>query len=105
MPTRNVNLSEQLDNFIEESVTSGNYQNGSEVVRAALRSLQEQHVARTHWLAHLRTSALEGFAELDSGKSRRGTPADLMADISAEVSKRAETKWPPSSSPKQQVPK
>ncbi len=92
MPTRNVNLSDQLDEFIERCVESGRYQNGSEVVRAALRSLQEQHEARAQWLAHLKSTTAEGFAELDAGKSRRGTPAELMAEIGVEVRRKTESK-------------
>ena len=38
MPTRNVNLTEELDRFVLAKVESGRYENASEVVRAALRS-------------------------------------------------------------------
>ena len=34
MPTRNVNLTEHFDRFIETGVTSGRFSNASEVVRA-----------------------------------------------------------------------
>src|SRR5215469_7427336 len=40
MATRNISLTEKLDRFVEEQVRSGEYQNASEVVRAALRRLQ-----------------------------------------------------------------
>ena len=39
MPTRNVNLTAQLDRFVSAKVKSGQYENASEVVRAALRTL------------------------------------------------------------------
>jgi antitoxin ParD1/3/4 len=42
MPTRNINLTEHLDRFVETRVTSGRYGNASEVVREGLRLL-EQH--------------------------------------------------------------
>jgi putative addiction module CopG family antidote len=42
MPTRNVNLTEQLDRFILTKVESGRYENASEVVRAALRTLERE---------------------------------------------------------------
>ena len=35
MPTRNVNLTEELERFIARKVARGRYENGSEVVRAA----------------------------------------------------------------------
>lgn len=37
MPTRNISLTPQLDQVIEAAIASGNYENASEVVRAALR--------------------------------------------------------------------
>ncbi len=45
MPTRNVNLTDELDRFIAAKIESGRYENASEVVRAGLRSLEreEQH--------------------------------------------------------------
>lgn len=40
--TRNVSLTAELNAFIRAQVTSGQYQNASEVVRASLRLLQTQ---------------------------------------------------------------
>jgi antitoxin ParD1/3/4 len=42
MPTRNVNLTEELDRFVVKRVESGRYENASEVVRAALRALEQK---------------------------------------------------------------
>jgi antitoxin ParD1/3/4 len=42
MPTRNVNLTEELDRFVLSKVESGQYENASEVVRAALRTLDRE---------------------------------------------------------------
>src|SRR3972149_3467532 len=39
MATRNINLPDALDRFVAEKVSSGSYQNASEVVRAGLRLL------------------------------------------------------------------
>ena len=41
MPTRNVNLTEHFDRFIETGVSSGRFSNASEVVREGLRLLAE----------------------------------------------------------------
>ena len=38
MPTRNVNLTEHFDRFIETGVTSGRFSNASEVVRSVANS-------------------------------------------------------------------
>ena len=42
MPTRNVNLTRELDRFVLQKVKSGRYENASEVVRAALRTLERE---------------------------------------------------------------
>ncbi|MGH9609280.1 MAG: type II toxin-antitoxin system ParD family antitoxin, partial [Bryobacteraceae bacterium] len=38
MPTRNVNLTDELDRFVISKVESGRYENASEVIRSALRT-------------------------------------------------------------------
>jgi antitoxin ParD1/3/4 len=48
MPARNVSLTQELEDFIAAEVRSGRYENASEVVRAALRTLernQREHEA------------------------------------------------------------
>jgi len=42
MPTRNVNLTEHFDRFIEAGVESGRFSNASEVVREGLRLLEQR---------------------------------------------------------------
>jgi antitoxin ParD1/3/4 len=42
MPTRNVNLTDELDRFVSTKIESGRYENASEVIRAALRSLERE---------------------------------------------------------------
>ena len=43
MPTRNVNLTQELDSFVLARVESGRFENASEVVRAALRTLGSEY--------------------------------------------------------------
>src|SRR5580693_1548330 len=62
MPTRNVNLTEELDHFVREKIESGYYENASEVVRAALRSLDREERQYEAKLAALRTAIDEGDA-------------------------------------------
>jgi antitoxin ParD1/3/4 len=62
MPTRNVNLTDELDRFVLSKIESGRYENASEVIRAALRSLErdeQEHEAR---LAALRAAIDVGDA-------------------------------------------
>ncbi len=78
MPTRNVSLTEELDHFITERVESGRYENASEVVRAALRSLEHEEEERTEKMAWLRQAIAEGEA---SGVAR--------GDVFARVKRKA----------------
>ena len=62
MPTRNVNLTEELDRFVLTKVESGRYANASEVVRAALRILEREEERYEIKLAGLRAAIDEGDA-------------------------------------------
>ena len=62
MPTRNVNLTDERDRFVLEKVESGRYENASEVVRAALRTLERAEQQYDAKLAALRTAIDEGDA-------------------------------------------
>ena len=60
MPTRNVNLTDELDSFVLAKVESGRYENASEVVRAALRTLEREEQQYEAKLALLRRAIEEG---------------------------------------------
>jgi antitoxin ParD1/3/4 len=62
MPTRNVNLTDELDDFVLAKVKSGRYENASEVVRAALRTLELEEQRHEAKLAALRAAIDEGDA-------------------------------------------
>jgi antitoxin ParD1/3/4 len=62
MPTRNVNLTKELDRFVMAKVESGRYENASEVVRAALRTLEREDQEYEAKLAALRAAIDEGDA-------------------------------------------
>ena len=68
MPTRNINLTVELDKFVERHLKSGRYGNASEIVREALRLLEEKEREHEAKLKALRKSAQEGFDEIDQGK-------------------------------------
>jgi antitoxin ParD1/3/4 len=67
MPTRNVNLTEELDHLVLTKVKSGRYENASEVVRAGLRALEREELEHEARLAALRAAIDEGDA---SGMAR-----------------------------------
>jgi antitoxin ParD1/3/4 len=62
MPTRNVNLTDELDRFVVAKVESGRYENASEVVRAALRTLEREEQRYEIKLAALKTAIDAGDA-------------------------------------------
>ena len=62
MPTRNVNLTDELEGFVLAKVKSGRYENASEVVRAALRVLEDQEREYEAKLAVLMTAIDDGDA-------------------------------------------
>jgi len=62
MPTRNVNLTDELDRFVLEKVESGRYENASEVVRAGLRTLEREERRYEAKLIALRSAIDEGDA-------------------------------------------
>jgi antitoxin ParD1/3/4 len=67
MPTRNVNLTEHFDRFIETGITSGRFSNASEVVREGLRLLEQREQEDKARIASLRGAAKEGFDAADRG--------------------------------------
>lgn len=60
----NVNLTPQLEEMVRSKVASGLYTSASEVVREALRLMDEQDRLRAARLEHLRRDVQDG---LDSG--------------------------------------
>jgi len=62
MPTRNVNLTDELDRFIAKKVKTGRYENASEVVRAGLRTLERDEQHNDAKLEELRAAIDEGDA-------------------------------------------
>ena len=89
MPTRNVNLTDHLDSFIENGITSGRFSNASEVVREGLRLLEEREKGREQRekednakLEWLRAAARDGFGSIDRGE---GTEFESMDDLEAYI--------------------
>jgi antitoxin ParD1/3/4 len=62
MPTRNVNLTPELDLFVATKVEAGLYANASEVMRTALRLLERDERENDAKLAALRSAIDIGMA-------------------------------------------
>ncbi|HXQ10224.1 MAG TPA: type II toxin-antitoxin system ParD family antitoxin [Caulobacteraceae bacterium] len=86
MTTRNISLTEPLDRFIDDRVSSGDYQNASEVVRAALRLLKRQSETDAQTVARLRAAIAEGVADVEAGRFEVVTDLGRWFDeLEAEV--------------------
>lgn len=88
MPTRNVVLTEQQAELIEELVRSGRYQNASEVLRDGLRLLQRLETEENAKLAALRSALNESEAAVDGGDVHDFGPG-FLEEIEAEERARA----------------
>ena len=62
LPTRNINLTTELDDFVMDRVKSGRYGNASEVVRAGLRTLEREEREFETKLVTLRSALEDGDA-------------------------------------------
>ncbi|MBX9679266.1 MAG: type II toxin-antitoxin system ParD family antitoxin [Gemmataceae bacterium] len=96
MPTRNVHLTDHFDQFVESSVGSGRFSNASEVVREALRLMEDRDLKNKAKIDALRQAAKEGFDELDAGlgiEIRDSADMDrLFKTIQSEISKKPRRK-------------
>ena len=87
MPTRNVSLTKELDQFVSSRVEGGLYANASEVMRTALRLLEKEEREYEEKLAALRTAIAEGDA---SGVAEEGVFERLYAYIDELAAKESE---------------
>ncbi|MFN4204814.1 MAG: type II toxin-antitoxin system ParD family antitoxin [Agrobacterium albertimagni] len=81
MPTRNVNLTDDQDAFVERMVKAGKYQNASEAMRDAVRGLQQRWKEDELKLTALRKMIRTGAEALDRGNFTEVNDADLDASL------------------------
>jgi antitoxin ParD1/3/4 len=82
--TLNINLTPQLEKMVRRKVASGSYNSASEVVREALRLMEEQDDLRRIKLQRLRQDIEDG---LNSGPSTPWDPEEFLAEVHAEWDK------------------
>jgi antitoxin ParD1/3/4 len=70
VPTRNVVLTPRQAKLIERLVSSGRYQNSSEVLREGLRLIELRAAEEKAKLAALRDAARIGIAGIERGRFR-----------------------------------
>jgi antitoxin ParD1/3/4 len=78
MPTRNVVLTDYQTQLIERLVSSGRYQNASEVLREGLRLVEDQEAQAKARLKALREAVRSGIADLEAERFRTfDAPSDF----------------------------
>jgi antitoxin ParD1/3/4 len=88
MPTKNISLTKHFDQFVDDTVRKGTYQNASEVVRDALRLLQAKQQEDELKLENLRKAAAIGFADIEHGRYTTIAPGQSRKVI-AEIGRKA----------------
>ena len=84
MPTKNVVLTEHQAHFVEELVTSGRYQNASEVMREGLRLVERRETVDQLRLSALKEAARVGMADIHAGAyDSFDTAGDLKRHLSS----------------------
>jgi antitoxin ParD1/3/4 len=68
MPTRNVVLTEHLEEVIDRLVKTGRYQNASEVMRDGLRLIEQREAREAAKLTALREAAAIGFHDIEQSR-------------------------------------
>jgi len=79
----NVSLTPELENLIHRKVETGRYTSASEVVREALRLMEERDQVQELHKASMREQIAAGMASLRAGRGIDGE--DFMASIDREL--------------------
>ena len=82
MPTRNINLTQQMDRFVDAKIKSGKYANASEVIRAGLRALEYGEKEDRARLEAIRSAVLAGE---ESGVA----DGDVIGEVRERMRRRA----------------
>lgn len=81
----NVSLTSKLESLIQEKVRSGRYSSASEVVREALRLLEERDRLNAEKLKALRRDIAVGLRQANRGETTEG--GDVFGRLRGQVKK------------------
>lgn len=88
----NVHLTPELERLVQDKVKSGRYNSASEVVREALRLLEESDQIRQLRLQEMRRKIQEGWDSLRRGEGSDGE--EFMAQLERRLDKQSRRKNP-----------
>lgn len=84
----NVSLTPELERWVQDRVATGRYGSASEVVREALRLMQDQAQSLPQWLAETRAKLQVGVDQLDRGEGLSGEAA--MVEVRRRIKENRE---------------
>lgn len=88
MPTRNVVLTNYQASFVERLVSTGRYQNASEVLREGLRMVEQREAEDASRLEALRSAVRVGIDDFEHGRyASFETSAQLRGHMESVASK------------------
>ena len=88
MPTRNVVLTDHQASLVEQLVSSGRYQNASEVLREGLRLVERREQEDALRLAALREAVAVGIDDIEAGRfTEFGSATALRSHLQALAAK------------------
>jgi antitoxin ParD1/3/4 len=90
--TMNISLTPQLEAFVQEKVASGLYASASEVIREALRVLEEQDKLKAIKLEALRKEIDKGLEQLERGERVPFEPEKIIEKVLQRTRKDLQTK-------------
>ncbi len=80
---KTISLTARDDGFIADQIDAGEYGNASEVVRAGLRLLEQEHLK----LAALRKDIAKGDADVKHGRTKTYQPGQVGARLKKRIGK------------------
>jgi antitoxin ParD1/3/4 len=89
MPTRNVVLTDHQAQLLERLVSSGRYQNASEVLREGLRLVERSQTEDDARLATLREASRLGIVDFERGAYRSFESVDTLGKHMASLADEA----------------
>ncbi len=85
----NVSLTTELEELVDKKVSSGRYKSASEVVREALRLLEERDELQAAHFEAVRSQIAEGIAQADDGQLVDGEEAVARVRSRIDAKKKA----------------
>jgi antitoxin ParD1/3/4 len=89
MNSMTVHLTPELERLIESKLQSGRYGSASEVVRVALRLLEEHDRLQQVWTADMQGKIAEGLDQLNQGERWDGE--QVFDELEAELARRTKS--------------